>query len=233
MSLRFDVLTLFPDMVRAPLTTSMLGRGIAAGAIEVGIHDIRAHGLGRHRTVDDAPYGGGPGLVMRVDVAAAAIHAVRRPDARVLWLTAAGRRFDQALAREYAALPHLVLLCGHYEGVDERIASVVDEEVSIGDFVLTGGEIAAMAIVDAVARLVPGVLGNDASPTEESFSHGLLEYPQYTRPALWNGLAVPDVLVSGHHDKVARWRSQESEHRTRQRRPDLWSARVDGPDPSE
>lgn len=224
---RFDVLTLFPEELRPILTSSVLGRGLAAGAFELGLHDLRPFGLGKHHTVDDTPYGGGPGMVLRVDVVAAALAAVRRPGAHVVWLSAAGRVFDQAIARKYAALPQLVLLCGHYEGVDERVGTLVDEELSLGDFVLTGGEIAAAAVVDAVARLLPGVLGNHASPTDESFTEGLLEYPHYTRPAVWEGHAVPDVLVSGHHARVASWRQAERERRTRQRRPDLWARRVD------
>jgi tRNA (guanine37-N1)-methyltransferase len=211
----------------------VLGRGLAAGAFQLGLHDLRAHGLGRHRTVDDAPYGGGPGMVLRVDVVAAALAAVRGPDARVVWLSASGAPFDQAVARRYARLPHLVLLCGHYEGVDERVASLVDEELSIGDYVLTGGEIAAAAVIDATARLLPGVLGNEASPADESFGDGTLEYPQYTRPPVFEGLAVPDVLVSGHHERVSAWRSAERERRTRERRPDLWARRVDGGRPSD
>jgi tRNA (guanine37-N1)-methyltransferase len=212
-------------MVRVPLSCSILGRAAQDGAIEVGVHDIRDHGLGRHRSVDDTPFGGGAGMVMKVDVVAASIESVRRPDSRVILLSAAGKPFDQAAARRLAACPHLVLVCGHYEGVDARVESIVDEELSLGDFVLTGGEIAAIAVVDAVARLVPGVLGNEASPADESFTAGLLEYPQYTRPREWRGLAVPEVLLSGNHARIEQWRREQSEDRTRERRPDLWSSR--------
>lgn len=220
--MRVDVLTLFPGMVEAPLRGSVLGRGLAAGAFELGLHDIRVHGVGRHRVVDDTPYGGGSGMVLRVDVLDAAITAVRRPDSRVVLMDPGGRRFDQAVAQEYAALPHLVLVCGHYEGVDARVREhLVDECVSIGDYVLTGGELAAAVIVDAVARLLPGVLGNETSAHDESFSAGLLEYPHYTRPREYRGWGVPDVLVSGHHGKVDAWRRAEAEARTAASRPDL------------
>jgi tRNA (guanine37-N1)-methyltransferase len=220
---RYDVLTLHPEMVRAPLGASILGRAVEDGTIATFVHDIRDRAEGKHRTVDDTPYGGGPGMVMRVDVVARAIEAVRTPASRVILTSAAGRRFEQTDAVRLAALPHLVVVCGHYEGVDARIDTVVDEVLSIGDFVLTGGEIAALAIVDAVARLVPGVLGNARSVADESFSHGLLEYPQYTRPREWNGLTVPDVLLSGDHAAIAAWRRARAEERTRDVRPDLWA----------
>lgn len=221
--LRFDVLTIHPDMVRGPLEGSVLGRGRAAGLIEVGVHDIREHTTDRHRSVDDAPYGGGAGMVMKVDVLARALRAVRTQSSHVLLTSAAGRPLDQAMARRLSQFDHIVLLCGHYEGVDARVEALVDEEVCLGDFVLTGGEIAAVAVVDSVARLVPGVLGNAASPEEESFSEGLLEYPQYTRPRSWEGQDVPEVLLSGHHERIRQWRRQQSEERTRLRRPDLWA----------
>jgi len=225
--MRFDILTLHPDLVVAPLTGSILGRAAEQGLIEVGIVDIRDHGIGRHRTVDDTPYGGGAGMVMRVDVVVAAIEAVRREDSRVVLMAAQGERFVQERARAYAEQSHLVLVCGHYEGLDARVEAYVDDVVSIGDFVLTGGEIAAAAVVDAVARLVPGVLGNADSPVDESFSRGLLEYPQYTRPAEFRGVGVPEVLTSGHHARIAEWRHERSVEVTRERRPDLfarWSA---------
>jgi len=230
--MRFDVLTLHPDLVTGPLTTSVLGRAIDAGHITVGIHDIRDHGLGRHRSVDDAPYGGGAGMVMRVDVVAAALEAVVTPASHTLLMTPGGQPFQQPMAQRLAdGFEHLVLIAGHYEGVDARIESLVDGEVSLGDFVLTGGEIAACAIVDAVARLLPGVLGNAASARDESFSDGLLEYPHYTRPASWRGLDVPEVLRSGHHGRIEAWRHEQSLERTRQRRPDLfatWQRHNDG-----
>ena len=216
---RYDVLTLHPDLVRGPLTSSILGRAVERGAIEVGIHDIREHGFGRHRTVDDSPYGGGAGMVMRVDVVASALRAVMTERSRVLLMTPSGRPFTQADAVRLSKEPHLVLLCGHYEGIDARIEALVDEEVSLGDFVLTGGEIAAVAVVDAVARLVPGVLGNETSAADESFSHGLLEYPQYTRPQVFEGAEVPEVLLSGHHGRIAAWRAEQARERTRTRRP--------------
>lgn len=238
MTARFDVLTLHPDQVRGPLTTSVLGRAADAGHIEVGIHDIRDHGRGRHRSVDDTPYGGGAGMVMRIDVVAEALEAVVADApaghrARVLHMTPAGAPFTQATAQRLAEEEHLVLLCGHYEGIDARIAHLVDEEISLGDFVLTGGEIAACAVVDAVARLLPGVLGNAASAADESFSHGLLEYPQYTRPRTWQDHEVPEILLSGHHARIEAWRRDQAVAITRARRPDLWEAwaRSEGIDP--
>ena len=232
MTHRFDVLTLHPELVRGPLTGSVLGRASARGLIAVGIHDIRDYATNRHRTVDDAPYGGGAGMVMKVDVVAPAVEAVRGDAGHVVLLTPTGRPFRQADARRLRdTQPHIVLICGHYEGVDARVAEIVDEEISLGDFVLTGGEIAACAIVDAVARLVPGVLGNSDSPEDESFTTGLLEYPQYTRPREWRGHSVPDVLLSGHHRRIADWRHQQAVAITQARRPDLyeaWSGSVDG-----
>ncbi|MEZ4235998.1 MAG: tRNA (guanosine(37)-N1)-methyltransferase TrmD [Myxococcota bacterium] len=218
---RYDVLTLHPELVSGPLGGSVIGRAVAAGLLDLRVYDIRNHGLGRHRSVDDTPYGGGAGMVLRVDVVAAAIDAVRTPEARVILMSAAGRRFDQAHARRLAALPHLVFVCGHYEGVDARVEALVDEELSLGDFVMTGGEIAAVAMIDAAARLVPGVLGNADSPVEESFAQGLLEYPQYTRPRAFQGMEVPEILLSGHHARITAWRRAEAERRTRERRPDL------------
>jgi tRNA (guanine37-N1)-methyltransferase len=220
--MRVDVLTLFPPMVEGPLRASVIGRALDAGRFELGVHDIRTHGLGRHRTVDDAPFGGGSGMVMRVDVLDPAIAAVRRPDSHVVLLEPSGARFDQAMAERFAALPHLVLICGHYEGVDARVREhLVDETVSIGDFVLTGGEYAALVIVDATARLLPGVLGNAASAKDESFADGTLEYPHYTRPREYRGWEVPEVLLSGHHERVEAWRRQQAKERTAALRPDL------------
>jgi tRNA (guanine37-N1)-methyltransferase len=220
--MRFDVLTLFPEMVEGPLRHSMIGRGIEAGRLELGVHDIRTHGLGRHRTVDDAPFGGGSGMVMRVDVLDPAIAAVRRPDSHVVLFEPSGARFDQRMAERFATLPHLVLICGHYEGIDARVREhLVDETVSIGDYVLTGGEYAALVVVDATARLLPGVLGNATSAMDESFSSGTLEYPHYTRPREYRGWPVPDVLLSGNHGKVEKWRREQSLLRTAAIRPDL------------
>ncbi|MEM6930419.1 MAG: tRNA (guanosine(37)-N1)-methyltransferase TrmD [Myxococcota bacterium] len=228
--MRFDILTLHPDLVTGPLSGSILGRATESGLIEVGVVDIRDHGIGKHRSVDDTPYGGGAGMVLRVDVVVAAIEAVRGEDSHVVLLAAQGERFVQPRAQAMSGLSHLVLVCGHYEGLDARVEAYVDAIVSIGDFVLTGGEIAAVAVVDAVARLVPGVLGNAASPVDESFSQGLLEYPQFTRPAEFRGAGVPEVLTSGHHANIAKWRHEQSVALTRQRRPDLfaqWSAGAD------
>lgn len=219
-------------MIEPALTHSILGRATRSGVWSLGLHDIREHGLGRHRTVDDSPYGGGSGMVMRADVVGAAIAAVTRSDSHVVLLEAGGAPFCQATARRLAQLPHLVFVCGHYEGIDARVReTLVHESISIGDYVLTGGELAACVVVDAVVRLLPGALGNAESAVEESFSEGLLEYPHYTRPPEWSGLTVPEVLLSGDHAKVARWRRAQSEARTRQLRPDL--ARAAGLKPSE
>ncbi len=220
--MRIDVLTLFPAMVEGPLRQSMIGRALNAGSFDLGVHDIRAYGLGRHRTVDDAPFGGGCGMVMRVDVLDPAIASVRRPDSCVVLLEPSGARFDQAMAERFAAMPHVVLVCGHYEGVDARVREhLVDMTVSVGDFVLTGGEYAALVIVDATARLLPRVLGNEASAQDESFTSGALEYPHYTRPREYRGWEVPDVLLSGHHGRVADWRREAARARTAEWRPDL------------
>jgi tRNA (guanine37-N1)-methyltransferase len=220
---RFDVLTLHPQMLDGVLSTSVLGRAAGDGRLEIAVHDIREWAEGRHRVCDDAPYGGGPGMVMKVDVVGRAVDAVKRDGGRVLLMSAAGQPFTQASAARLATESQLVLICGHYEGIDARIETLVDEEISLGDFVLTGGEIAAAAVVDSVARLMPGVLGNDHSALDESFSHGLLEYPQYTRPRTWRGHEVPEVLASGNHGAIAAWRRLQAEARTRDRRPDLWA----------
>ena len=220
------VLTLFPEMFPGPLAHSLAGQGLAAGAWALEAVDIRDFAEGRHRSVDDAPFGGGPGMVMRPDVVARAIESARHaePALKLIYLTPRGRPFDQATARELAAGAGVTLLCGRYEGLDER---VLDEyrpaEISLGDFVLSGGEAAAIALIDACVRLLPGVVGKQESLAEESFEAGLLEYPQYTRPQVWQGRAVPDVLVSGHHEKVRAWRRERAEQITRERRPDLWA----------
>lgn len=233
--MRFELLTLHPELVLSPLHHSILGRAIADGRLEVGVVDIREYASGRHRTADDAPYGGGAGMVMKVDVVASALEAVRRPDSYVLLTSAAGTPFTQAKAAQLARRSHVILLCGHYEGIDARIETLVDEQVSLGDFVLTGGEIAALAVIDATARLLPGVLGNAQSAIDESHSSGLLEYPHYTRPRVWRGLEVPAVLLSGHHGQIEAWRRSASAERTRTMRPDLWAryaaaqSRVDEP----
>ncbi|MDQ6671286.1 MAG: tRNA (guanosine(37)-N1)-methyltransferase TrmD [Chloroflexota bacterium] len=218
-----DVLTIFPHMFPGPLGDSIIGRALADGLARVNAVDVRSFSSDRHRTVDDYSYGGGPGMVMRVEPLVAAIECVRRPASRVVLLSPTGRRFTQAVAHELAAESHLVLVCGRYEGVDERVRMATSaEELSIGDFVVTGGELAAMVIVDAVIRLLPGVLSSSDAWREESHSFdGLLEYPQYTRPADFRGLRVPDELLSGHHAKVAAWRRRQALERTRERRPDL------------
>jgi len=225
--MRFDVLTLHPRMVLEPLSHSMIGRARAAGLLEVHAHDIRDHASDRYNTVDDAPYGGGAGMVMKVDVVAAALDAVRTEGSRVLLTSPAGRPVVQEDCQRWSQMEQLVIVTGHYEGIDARIENLVDEEVSLGDFVLTGGEIAAIAIVDAVGRLVPGVLGNSTSAVDESFSEGLLEYPQYTRPRVFRDHEVPEVLLSGHHARVAAWRAEQARQRTQSRRPDLWAAWID------
>lgn len=230
--LRFDVLTLHPAMVREPLSHSIIGRATQAGRLTVGVHDIRDHAGDRYRSVDDGPYGGGAGMVLRVDIVATALRAVRTEGARVLLTSPSGTPMTQADCARWANEEHLVIVTGHYEGIDARIENLVDEQVSLGDFVLTGGEIAAVAIVDAVGRLVPGVLGNADSAADESFTTGLLEYPHYTRPREWEGLEVPDVLLSGHHAKIKAWRHETAIQRTRERRPDLydaWRRSVDDP----
>jgi tRNA (guanine37-N1)-methyltransferase len=224
LGLEVDVLTIFPYMFPGPLGDSITGRALASGLARVNAVDIRQFATDRHRSTDDYPYGGGPGMVMRPEPLVAAIESVRRPGSRLLLLAPTGRRFSQAVAHELAQEQHLVLVCGRYEGVDERVALATGaEEVSIGDFVLTGGEIAAMVVLDAVIRLLPGVLSSSDAWQDESHSlpHGLLEYPQYTRPVEFRGLRVPDVLLSGHHAQVAAWRRRQALMRTQQRRPEL------------
>jgi tRNA (guanine37-N1)-methyltransferase len=218
--MRIDVVTIFPDLVAGPLGTSIVGRAAASGAVEYHVHDLRAHGLGRHRSVDDYPYGGGAGMIMRPEPLFAAIEPLRSAGGHVILLDPAGERLTDGLARDLAQQPHLVLVCGRYEGVDERVRTLVDREVSIGDYVLTGGELPALVLVDALVRLVPGVIA-EASQAGDSFASGLLEHPQYTRPERFRDLEVPPVLLSGNHGEVARWRRQEALRRTVERRPDL------------
>lgn len=218
--MRIDVVTLFPELFDAPLHTSVIGRGVERGLLEVAVHDLREHGLGRHRSVDDYPYGGGAGMVLRPEPLYAAVEPLREAGAQVVLLDPAGERLTDELARHLSRIPHLALVCGRYEGIDERARSLADREVSIGDYVLTGGELPALVLIDAVARLVPGVI-EAASHESDSFAGGLLEYPQYTRPEAFRGLAVPPVLLSGNHGEVDRWRRREALRRTRQRRPDL------------
>jgi tRNA (guanine37-N1)-methyltransferase len=238
MSLRIDVITLFPGLFPGALAESIPGRALARGLAELHAHDLRHWGIGKHRSVDDYPYGGGAGMVLRPEPIADALESIapRDTDALRILLDPGGRRFDQAMARDLSARSHLVLVAPRYEGVDERIRELVDLELSIGDYILSGGELPALVVIDAVLRLLPGAI-DEASPVEESFSEGLLEYPQYTRPADFRGQGVPDVLVSGHHGEVARWRREQSIARTRRVRPDLLSDEgpdlrsLQGPDP--
>ena len=218
--MRIDVVTLFPELFDAPLKASIIGRAVENGLLTVAVHDLRQHGLGRHRSVDDYPYGGGAGMVLRPEPLYAAIEPLRQDGAVVILLDPAGERLSDALGRELAALPHVALVCGRYEGIDERARALANREVSIGDYVLTGGELPALVLLDVVARLVPGVI-EAASHEDDSFATGLLEYPQYTRPEDFRGMRVPDVLLSGHHGEVGRWRRREALRRTLERRPDL------------
>ena len=220
MTLEIEVVCLFPAMVEGPLSESIPARTQERGLVEVRVHDLRRWGLGRHRSVDDTPYGGGAGMVLRPEPVAAALDELRRPESFAILLDPGGEVFRQARAVDLAARRHLILVCPRYEGVDDRIRSLADLELSIGDYVLSGGELAALVVIDAVTRLLPGAI-DDASTVEESFSAGLLEYPQYTRPATFRGEGVPDVLVSGHHEAVRRWRREQALKRTRERRPDL------------
>ena len=225
----FGVVTIFPDMVRQACEPGVFGRALKQGLIAVEVGNPRDHTLDRHRTVDDRPYGGGPGMVMKPEPLAAAVIDMRRraPEgSRTVYLSPQGRPIDQALLEERAALPGFVLVCGRYEGVDERfIEHYVDEEWSLGDFVLSGGEIAALAVMDALARLVPGVLGHAESARQDSFADGVLDCPHYTRPEIFEGVSVPAVLLSGNHLEVERWRRERALERTRNRRPDLMSGR--------
>jgi len=218
--LRIDVVTLFPELFDLPLRTSVIGRGIERGLVQVQAHDLREHGLGRHRSVDDYPYGGGAGMVLRPEPLRSAVQPLRDAGAHVILLDPAGERLTDAHARELATRDHLALICGRYEGLDERARGLADREVSIGDYVLTGGELPALVLIDAVARLVPGVI-DEASAAGDSFAAGLLEHPQYTRPESFAGQDVPPVLLSGNHGEVDRWRRREALRRTLERRPDL------------
>ena len=223
--MRIDILTLFPDMFSPVLDTSILGRAQANNILEVHTYDLRDWTHDFHRTVDDEPYGGGPGMVMLVEPLANAIEDIQARDPRpahTIFFTPVGEPLKQARARELSEeFERLLLVCGHYEGIDERAYEWADEEVSIGDYVLTGGELPALVLIDAVARLLPGVLGHAESASDESFVEGLLEYPQYTRPAEFRGMVVPDILLSGHHANIAAWRKAQAQERTRMRRPDL------------
>lgn len=219
---RIDVITIFPGMLKGFLDESMLKRAVSSGLVEFRAVNLRDFTHDVHRTTDDRPFGGGPGMVMKPEPIFEAVESVRSPGARVILTTPQGRKFDHGCAKELAGAGHLVFVCGHYEGVDERVREeLVTDEISIGDYVLTNGVVAAAVIIDAAVRLMPGVVGGEGAVEDDSFSNGLLEYPQYTRPAEYRGMTVPDVLVSGNHGEIEKWRRVQSEERTRQRRPDL------------
>lgn len=230
--MKFHVMTLFPDMISAGLHTSIIGRAMDAGIIELKTHDIRDYSKDKHRHVDDYPYGGGAGMVMSAEPIAACYAAIcekrlRRDRPRVIYVTPWGKPFHQEMAKEMAEMDDLIFLCGHYEGVDERVLeSIVTDYVSIGDYVLSGGELPAMVMIDAISRMVPGVLTNEESGMTESFENNLLEYPQYTRPEEWNERKVPEVLLSGNHKKIAEWRAERSVDRTMKYRPELMEGAV-------
>jgi tRNA (guanine37-N1)-methyltransferase len=223
--MKFDIITIFPRMFDAPLAEGIVGRAITGGLVDLRVHDLRDFTEDRHRSVDDVPFGGGPGMVLKVKPVADALAAIRRErgePAAVILTTPQGRRFSQAEAARLSRLPHVAIVCGRYEGVDERVREVAEaEELSIGDYVLTGGELPALVILDAVTRLLPGAVGDGQSVETDSFSRGLLDFPQYTRPAEFGGMKVPDVLLSGHHGEIRRWRKREALRRTLERRPDL------------
>jgi tRNA (guanine37-N1)-methyltransferase len=224
LSWQATILTLFPDVFPGPLCVSLLGKALAGGLWSLDVRDIRTHGLGKHRTVDDTPAGGGPGMVMRADVAAAAIDAVEQKGRPLIYLSPRGDRLTQARVCQLAAGRGVTLICGRFEGLDQRVIDKrAIEEISLGDFVLAGGEIAAMALIEAAVRLIPGVLGDQASTDEESFRNHLLEYPHFTRPQSFEGAAIPDVLTSGNHKAIWNWRRSQAEALTRTRRPDLWT----------
>ena len=221
--MRIDVLTLFPGMFSGPLDESIVGRARAQGLLELRIVNLRDYTHDRHKTVDDKPFGGGPGMLLKPEPIFEAVESLARENTRVILLSPSGRKFNQSIARELAQQEHLLLVTGHYEGFDERIREcLADDELSIGDYVLTNGALPAMVMIDAVTRLLPGALGDDSSSHEESFSEGVgLEYPQYTRPAEFRGMKVPEVLVSGNHAEIAKWRAEQAKRLTRERRPDL------------
>ncbi|HTL74012.1 MAG TPA: tRNA (guanosine(37)-N1)-methyltransferase TrmD [bacterium] len=220
--MKIDVLTLFPAMFAGPLDESIIMRARKKGLLDLKIHQLRDWTHDRHRTVDDKPFGGGPGMLMKPEPLFEAVENLKREKTRVILFSPSGRKFDQSIARELAQQEDLLLITGHYEGFDERVReALVDDELSIGDYVLTNGALPAMVVIDAVARLLPGVLGDDESSHDESFSHGLLEYPQYTRPAEFRGMKVPEVLLSGNHAEIEKWRREQAKLRTQKQRPDL------------
>jgi tRNA (guanine37-N1)-methyltransferase len=221
---QIDILTLFPAMGEGLLGESMLRIAREKGAADIRLRNLRDWAPGKHRVTDEPPYGGGAGMVLKVEPIALALEELRQPASRVVLLAAQGRRFDQATAKRLAGEKHLIMISGHYEGIDQRVAEhLVDEEISLGDYILTNGTLAALVVTDAVVRLLPGVLGDEQSAADESFSHGLLEYPHYTRPAEFRGWKVPDILLSGNHAAIEAWRREQARERTRERRPDLGS----------
>jgi tRNA (guanine37-N1)-methyltransferase len=222
--MKIDIITLFPDMFKGPFDMSMLWKAQDRKLVTIQIHDLRQFGLGTRRTVDDTPYGGGDGMVLKPEPLAAAIEEVKKHnlDAPVIFLTPVGEKFIQPTAEKLAAVPGMILVAGHYEGFDERAYSLADLRLSIGDYVLTGGELPAMVLVDSVVRLIPGVLGGEQSAHDESFSQGILEYPHYTRPVEWQGMAVPEVLQNGHHGEIEKWRREQARDNTQKFRPDLF-----------
>lgn len=229
--MKIDVLTLFPEMFAGPLDVSIVGRARKTGLLDLRVHNLRDWTHDRHKTVDDRPFGGGAGMVMKPEPLFEAVEALGGGQAHVVLLGPAGRPFTQAIARELAQREHVLLICGSYEGVDERVREgLVDDEVSIGDYVLTNGGLPAMVVIDAVTRLLPGALGDEQSAADESFSHGLLEYPHYTRPAEFRGMKVPEVLLSGHHAEIEKWRAAQARRRTAERRPDLLKRPTDDED---
>jgi len=228
---RIDILTLFPEVCRVPLSESMMKRAQESGALDLHIHNLREWTTDKHHIVDDAPFGGGQGMVMKPEPIFAAVESLRNENSFVVLMTPQGRQLTQTLAGEFSARPHLIIVCGHYEGIDHRVHEhLADAEISIGDYVLTNGAIAAVVLTDAVVRLLPGVLGHEQSAVDDSFSSGLLEGPHYTRPAEFRGWKVPDVLLSGNHAQIAAWRKEQARERTRANRPDL--LRDDPADPS-
>ena len=221
--MRIDVLTLFPEMFAGPLDESIIKRARNAGHLNLQVHNLRDYAHDKHRTVDDRPFGGGPGMLLKPEPIFEAVERIAGDRARVILMCPTGRTFTQDIARELVQAEHLLFISGHYEGFDERVRQrLADDELSIGDYVLTNGALPVMVVVDAVARLIPGVLGDDESAEDESFSHGLLEYPQYTRPAEFRGMKVPDVLISGNHAEIEKWRAEQARLRTQERRPDLF-----------
>lgn len=226
--MRIDVITIFPDLVRGAVGHSIVRRAQEEGRVQIAVHDLRDFTSDKRRTVDDTPYGGGAGMVLKPEPIFDAVESVATPSAKIALLTPQGETLTQEKARALSQVEHLVLICGHYEGFDERVREhLATEEISIGDYILTGGELPALVVIDSVVRLLPGVLGNEASAHSETFEDNLLEYPQYTRPAEFRGWPVPEILLSGHHGEVEKWRKAQQEERTRRRRPDLWARHLE------